>query len=106
MAGTGVLGKGLVRGAWYVFSAGGASFSQSILAGAGFGRPSCFFPDAISLFLACNTSMYLFSSASFRFSFPQRKPRTSSSSLIDSKWAKRHVFFFHGAPTMDLKQVG
>ena len=67
------------RGDWKRFSQSVlvCPFGWSILGGTGFGRSTCFFPDAISFFLACNTSMYLPSSAS---------------SLIDSRWAKRLEF--------------
>jgi len=96
-AGTGVLGRGLVMGAWYVLSDKGASFGWSILACAGFRRSGCFFPDVILFFLACNTWMYLLSSASSKLSVPQSEPSTSSSSLIGSKWEKRlELFSFMG----------
>ena len=93
-SGTGVFGRGLAEGtstlgAEYVFSAEVMSFSHSTLDGAGFGRSSFSFPNAISFFLACNTSMYLLSSASSGFSVPLRELSTSSSLLIGSKWAKR-----------------
>src|SRR5882724_11311966 len=91
-SGAGVLGRGLVEGVWYVLLAKNTSFGWSILGKTGIGRFFGVFPNTISFFLACNTSMYLPNSASSGFSSSPSNPSTSSPLLIDARWAKGFEF--------------
>jgi len=95
--------KGFERRAWYFFSAENTSFGWSISGRTGFGRSISFFPDAISFFLACNTSMYLPNSASSGFYVFLSEPSVSLSSLIDSMWAKDLSSSLSGCPDHEIQ---